>query len=643
MQYQGIGYYDCDIMVYSQTGKVYGNDTPSYYYDNLDSIHIGINNSLLSCTTTKSLGEGSGTFSITLINNQDSNGLRWSDILNPQDLVVISFYSDRSIYFKDKGSIDVKPAVVMVGIINVINSSIDYDNNNPVYTIEITGKDVGQYLEEAILHYWLVDGSGNANHQFTDNQIVFDRINVSIKNIIEETFYGYYSSIVGIPKGTLPINSDRLGLREVLGYKLAFVNGFFYPNSPKFILDEASIKDNILTLLSYPFVEFFVDVIHKDELYANHNKTGYVPIPYNNKPVLREFKNKDLNNKSAPYNITELVNSVFIKEIPRYEETKQQDGTLQNFGFQLHFGKYGEYSVNIIVRPTPFMSRFSDTFSVPENTPKGSGGVTVGYTGAGMFGVNWNALPVVIIDKESDVLSEDLNRSKNEVFNYFHTNFEALEGISPINFDMAGIKRDSSWLWDYYNWKNIQKYGIRKYSCNMKYIPAIGDLCIDGTFDTDSLKNFIKNPAKTNTNISKTMIHYNEMLHDWFIYNDEMLSGKFVVRGNPDIKIGKRLRIFNNSGIISKDNTGREFEYYIEEVTHTFKRDNTGGNFTTTVYVTRGFDKNRKLTSPGGEQTDILKYSKEGFNKYAEWYDKYKSSGDKSYNINGYNYNRGNK
>lgn len=73
-------------------------------------------------------------------------------------------------------------------------------------------------------------------------------------------------------------------------------------------------------------------------------------------------------------------------------------------------------------------------------------------------------------------------------------------------------------------------------------------------------------------------------LFNWNILNNQFENGSVVLKGDPNIKVGTRLLISYS-----------EMEYYIENVSHSFKYNE---EYTTTVQVTRGYPLGQRFKPP---------------------------------------------
>jgi len=98
---------------------------------------------ILQISTTKTLGNPSGSFSISLVPRKDSNGKTWFDKLDAFDYVEIAF----------RGVNDKDFRVTMRGLIDTVHKSESWEGGVPARSISITGRDLGALLTDFNLYF----------------------------------------------------------------------------------------------------------------------------------------------------------------------------------------------------------------------------------------------------------------------------------------------------------------------------------------------------------------------------------------------------------------------------------------------------------------------------------------------------------
>ena len=108
----------------------------------------------------------------------------------------------------------------------------------------------------------------------------------------------------------------------------------------------------------------------------------------------------------------------------------------------------------------------------------------------------------------------------------------------------------------------------------------------------NSLEDRMNTNLGYNSNVySDTISQKTIDLFNWNILNNQFENGSIILKGDPNIKVGTRL--FMNYS---------EMEYYIENVSHSFKYND---EYTTTVQVTRGYPIGKRFNPPWNSYSRI--------------------------------------
>lgn len=164
----------------------------------------------------------------------------------------------------------------------------------------------------------------------------------------------------------------------------------------------------------------------------------------------------------------------------------------------------------------------------------------------------------------AEVISEQMGRNDNDRITYFYNQvyaniFNTL-GDGTLLFTKGENVRNASEA-------DMQNYGFRPWIIQTNYVP----------FNADNFppapSHLVPAPPNTETEIGKRT----EALWAWNKDNHKLESGTMEIHGKPQIKCGE--------GVIYKDNG---FEYFVEQVAHTYRVTAQGGLFRTNLHLTRG-------------------------------------------------------
>jgi len=563
----------------------------------------GLNNSLLQCSTDKSLASPFGTFSVTLAHVRDANGRSWLDAISPLDLVVIRMASASTTAEGDT----YRQIPIMVGIVEGIRRDSNY-SGVPQQTIIVDGSDFGKFLFDYKIYYrYLFDLSGLAIHNLGRDiapvgtmysvlydlytkeflyrsllQFKFNKPNQSrlkeLKYIVETDKIITDKSSVSMLEGDIAakqkqdlekISGGQYKLKEMLGFAFGYSDGWL-PGYGGFDIPENSVWDTLGHYANTDFHELFFDLVDMELLNGGSKReTGYMQM--------RETENNRTHKHRIPLMMID-----------------------------------DRYVLMLIHRPKPFISQYGDT--------------TVGDATMGKLGSRHFGLPYITL-KDSWVKHEDLSVTSHEVYNHFGTNMSLLQ--SAMNGDSTSSTNPSPViLCEILNRNSIYRYGQRRFVASTYLYPDSSKQDVLDNVDEETKVSeaamiaLSKNSAGPMAYLTKQ----NNLLHDWYIYNDQYRTGQFELQGHPGMKIGTVVKQREPS------ETGEKlWNYYVQNVSHTFVKYS---GYTTTISVIRGFDENEILMPPDLQTNSnsflevteeyiknqylkngkaVLKHSKEGF------------------------------
>lgn len=177
-----------------------------------------------------------------------------------------------------------------------------------------------------------------------------------------------------------------------------------------------------------------------------------------------------------------------------------------------------------------------------------------------------------------DIIQEDLGRSDADLVNLFHMTNNTLGGASVDRTVYRSFT-------PVFHAESIRRFGLRV---------------------MESTSSFSA-PGTSSTGLYNALTHlvgrWNMLLDMWALHHPSYLSGTFSLRGRPEIRIGYRLDLETNPGVVPNvsGNDHRNESYYVEGVTNTWSYGEQGGQLKTTVTVTRG--------QPGENSESRLKYA----------------------------------
>ena len=567
--------------------------------------HTGFNNSLLSCSTTKNMAAPYGIFTIGLAHVRDSDAKSWLDVISPLDMVVIRFASSASLGKGEKYT----SIPVMVGFVESIRKISNY-SESPTQMITIDGADFGKFFFDFKLYYrylWDLAGFvgkaigrgitpfgqswevlGKVFHQefierswlkFTfRNPVSHERLKAS-NLLVSENSLLQGEDPYEQQKELNRITSGVYSLKEMIGFAFNAMDGFL-PGLNGLEIPENPIWNSLAYYANLDFNELFFDLIDESKITSPSGKNAYVLLPENQKRVTNNYRNPLM--------------------------------AIDN-----------KYILMLIHRPKPYLSRYGDT--------------TRDILGSPLVNLHYN-LPSIELQNDW-IIQEDISVASHEVVNHFATQtsfLQALSGGSSTDGNDSAI--NLALLSEVINRTSLNMYGQRKLTAGLCTYPLSRQSIVvglqageKGLSAIDALSADVNDNKPTTTagpseNLQGYLSRHNELLHDWYIYNDSYRTGNFVLVGNPNIKIGTV--VIQNEQVGAKS---KKWNYYVQSVSHEFVRYS---HYTTSVEVIRGFDQNEDLVysnrdraatnkeatlqvidSYKDEKVLVKKHSKSGFSK----------------------------
>ena len=235
------------------------------------------------------------------------------------------------------------------------------------------------------------------------------------------------------------------------------------------------------------------------------------------------------------------------------------------------FAEDTEDTTNIIVRWTPYRNGNNEFPSYEKQSGK--------YSWA-------KESPETIEIERSQIIQRELRRSDQDRYTYFWTQY-ATGAFGDTNGQMAlPDNPGAAQINPYYDMAGIAQFGYKPMVTKITFLP-------------NSLQGYLKNTPSDMTRKTDTaeglqarnyIIEHLTMLNKWIIdvfsFTDALYSGVFVIRGNPNIKIGQELII--PAGPDATDKFGvQEERYYVQSVEHSFKIF-PSPQFLTKIQVSRG-------------------------------------------------------
>lgn len=185
----------------------------------------------------------------------------------------------------------------------------------------------------------------------------------------------------------------------------------------------------------------------------------------------------------------------------------------------------------------------------------------------------WGSLPIKTIDVE-DLVNISIGISDLETYTVFSLKYNGQE--LPLDRVIQEALAPPLYNPEYY-----KKYGLKALTVQVPYFRLM----------TSSVGNSMN-----------SMKDLQQKLYDWYIKNNSMKNGSITIVGDPTIKVGTRLKLWDE-------------EYYIESVNHKFV---CGQSYTTELGITRGCTNDIRFGNPTGSCEEysaekILAISNGGF------------------------------
>jgi len=494
---------------------------------------------IISLTTTKSMGEAAGSFTIEMV-ARDSyidffKIVTSSKKANAYDLFKASCLVD--IYINGKEN--------MLGVVDSITRTVNMRGKNPIRRITITGRDLGAYLLDHKL--WFDIKAGERTFNFPKSkamealgivggespaQLIMQIVNnwfIRVINQVLSTYddvfkfsdgTGMEDKLIAMPEVKSEYNIkqdgdviDKTGETIITaGTLLSSVQGpgtlsettygNFYPMSFSLWQYSGDIMNLLKTITSFPFNELYIDTGGTDVVLGSpksrtinqpywQTATSYYDASWNK----GEGKNVELSKSTNP-------------------EWGKRTFTMQ------------EKKAYLIFRPTPY----------DDNDVKGG----IQPTDLGMNSLlSMQDLKTHIID-DSVIVEKTLTLSKNDIPSFYRVRpanglltGDAAKAFSPAEYDERALRR----------------YG---------YSPM--DVKLD-SFDINT-KNFKRGGVE---DITKKI---QKKLKSWYQNSDKYLTGTMMIKGNENIRIGHRASYEKLEGEI--ENEYEEGKYYIKAVSQNY-------------------------------------------------------------------------
>ena len=237
------------------------------------------------------------------------------------------------------------------------------------------------------------------------------------------------------------------------------------------------------------------------------------------------------------------------------------------------FAEDTEDKTNIIVRWTPYRNGNNEFPSFERNS--------------GKFQWAQEAPEEIVVDR-SQIIQRELRRSDQDRYTYFWTQYATGAfgdtGGQMALPDVAGAAQINP----YYDMAGIEQFGYKPMVTKITFLPN----SMQGYIETvePNKRNSDSNEGKqARLDIIEHLTVLNKWIIDVFAFTDSLYSGVFIIRGNPNIKIGQELIIPRPStGSDDSDKFGvQEERYYVQSVEHSFKIF-PSPQFLTKVQVSRG-------------------------------------------------------
>ena len=280
--------------------------------------------------------------------------------------------------------------------------------------------------------------------------------------------------------------------------------------------------------------------------------------------------------------VVDIVRSTFYDVFLKHEDYRFSNGstyaTMVNTKLScipeataikmLNYAQYSGNYFNLVreLKGEPFHELFWEVYK---------GKPTMVFRPTPFDSAEWNSLPRKSIDIE-DIVNLSLGISDIETYTVFSLKYNGQE--LPLDRVVQEALAPPIYNPEYY-----KKYGLKALTVQVPYFRLM----------TSSVGNE-----------RNTMQSLQQKLYDWYIKNNSMKNGSVTILGDPTIKVGTRLSLWDE-------------EFYIESVNHKFV---CGQSYTTELSLTRGCTNTIRFGSPMGTCEEysaekILAISNGGFMK----------------------------
>ena len=596
-----------------------------------------ISSTILSVTTSKTLANSSGVFTINLspriVKSQSVNlGTTYlPNIIKPFTLVQIEFKVDDSGYHTE-----------MIGFVTraSIKTAIQEDGTpNRVFHIE--GCDLTKALQSYMLYFnpfiyqagqynlnglLYAQGTGKAifgPRNPRDFALIF--MDLALNGVsgtssgIGQPYFGFYFSPVfrGFANPAQQYVQSGIRLDDLIDFKSAISTEFvnMRMTDPYILLemvsdDAKSLWDIMKSYSDPPFHEAFIDLRR--------------PIPSDVSVVAQQASLANAKASSQPtevnilnaYTTSAALNEAVTPPNLNSDAVAKAEATHK---FPAGYSSLDEKQNNpIVLEPATSTSPAVTTtnLNLSASQPYNYYMRTTPFSEKNWYGLN------VHYFSTADILSSDVSTSEENIFNYFEV-LCSRENAMPqkyqlwalsdsdhyANYNYPGTKIPRIPIFDY---QSILTYGLRKLSAVTKYVDFVNQNSANGEPSYEDVNK--------STIAQATLIRE---LFRWFSFGDDFESGTFVLKGRVGIgpwgmTIGSRLvELYPGKGSVTP--TGKQ--YYIESVSQVFE---LGKPLMTTIGVTRGHYPS-DYTDPVTKNKIIGRFSKvrqlENFMKLSQSYD----------------------
>jgi hypothetical protein len=475
---------------------------------------------------------------------------KWDKILNPNDLIRVRVYPDRTKSKPDN-------PYILVGMLSDIHKEGEYVNGTLLYRL------TGQAMTKALIDFqvgviqevstilpsigWLPDqtsgGTGGLN--FTGNTASGIGDQLMSRFVYQYAQYAF-------------TNGKTLHDYFIHSFS-SWENDEYLSDTTSFVNYQGSVRQFLQDISAAPFNELFFEYANSGQCVAIMRPTPFDPDMWEALPTYR-FTSDIVVEESYGKTDSEMY-SVYTVSAPNLQETSSVDiGVFPKYNPEL-IKKYGykEFSVENQYLLTPGSA---------VSTSKDGKGKTTTVT---------ITSPAIAVPKYADVndfLSQRgyldklyVRANKSMVYSDLLSAFQGLNDIAASDI--------------------VDTVIAGSFSSDM----------FDTIMKTDSVAQYDKAVNKEKTISPNKLDEFTQRLYNWYCENANFYSGDIRVLGNPAYRVGTRIYYDD-----LEENT--TWEFYVESIEHDF--DFTSG-YTTILGVTRGLPNygEKRFTNLWGQSSDF--------------------------------------